>query len=229
MDSPGELAIVLHTHMPYVEGFGTWPFGEEWLWEAAATSYVPLPAGARRDRKRRQPHEADAVADAGAVRPAGGAGGDRTLHRVPAGDQARVAPARHRGLQAGRRRRRGDRAGALGRRLRRRRRQRSSGSNRTAAIASGARPVMRAGPPRRPTRSCRCWCSRTHRAATAVRHRLVPATVRGVGWRLLAAGVRVRAMVERGAARGRCPCHLRRADRAPWSWRGAQPASAQAP
>jgi 1,4-alpha-glucan branching enzyme len=56
----GELAIVLHTHMPYVEGgaewppkdkpsflrnpdgFGTWPFGEEWLWEAIATSYVPL-------------------------------------------------------------------------------------------------------------------------------------------------------------------------------------------
>ena len=40
--SAGELAIVLHTHMPYVEGFGTWPFGEEWLWEAIATSYVPL-------------------------------------------------------------------------------------------------------------------------------------------------------------------------------------------
>jgi 1,4-alpha-glucan branching enzyme len=57
---PGELAIVLHTHMPYVEGgapwppgdeagflrrpdgFGVWPFGEEWLWEAVATSYVPL-------------------------------------------------------------------------------------------------------------------------------------------------------------------------------------------
>jgi 1,4-alpha-glucan branching enzyme len=56
----GELAIVLHTHMPYVEGggewppadeeafirepygFGRWPFGEEWLWEAIATSYVPL-------------------------------------------------------------------------------------------------------------------------------------------------------------------------------------------
>jgi 1,4-alpha-glucan branching enzyme len=43
--------------MPYVEGgapwprppqernplgFGTWPFGEEWLWEAIATSYLPL-------------------------------------------------------------------------------------------------------------------------------------------------------------------------------------------
>jgi 1,4-alpha-glucan branching enzyme len=58
--SRGELAIVLHTHMPYVEGgapwppadraawlrnpegFGTWPFGEEWLWEAIASSYLPL-------------------------------------------------------------------------------------------------------------------------------------------------------------------------------------------
>ena len=39
---PGELAIVLHTHMPYVEGFGTWPFGEEWLWEAIAGCYLPL-------------------------------------------------------------------------------------------------------------------------------------------------------------------------------------------
>jgi 1,4-alpha-glucan branching enzyme len=28
--------------MPYVEGFGTWPFGEEWLWEAMAGSYLPL-------------------------------------------------------------------------------------------------------------------------------------------------------------------------------------------
>ncbi len=39
---PGELALVLHSHMPYVEGFGTWPFGEEWLWEAIATCYLPL-------------------------------------------------------------------------------------------------------------------------------------------------------------------------------------------
>jgi len=38
----GALAIVLHTHMPYVEGFGTWPFGEEWLWEAFAGCYLPL-------------------------------------------------------------------------------------------------------------------------------------------------------------------------------------------
>ncbi|MCW3016701.1 MAG: hypothetical protein JWO02_3793 [Solirubrobacterales bacterium] len=38
----GSLAIVLHSHMPYVEGFGTWPFGEEWLFEAMAMSYLPL-------------------------------------------------------------------------------------------------------------------------------------------------------------------------------------------
>src|SRR6516165_7215100 len=28
--------------MPYVEGYGTWPFGEEWLWEAICGSYLPL-------------------------------------------------------------------------------------------------------------------------------------------------------------------------------------------
>ena len=56
---PGELAIVLHAHMPYMEGggewpvdpacylrepagFGTWPFGEELLFEAIASCYVPL-------------------------------------------------------------------------------------------------------------------------------------------------------------------------------------------
>jgi 1,4-alpha-glucan branching enzyme len=41
-DSRGALALVLHSHMPYVEGFGTWPFGEEWLWEAVACVYLPL-------------------------------------------------------------------------------------------------------------------------------------------------------------------------------------------
>jgi 1,4-alpha-glucan branching enzyme len=38
----GDLAIVLHSHMPYVEGFGTWPFGEEWLFDAVARSYLPV-------------------------------------------------------------------------------------------------------------------------------------------------------------------------------------------
>jgi 1,4-alpha-glucan branching enzyme len=39
---PGALALVLHSHMPYVEGFDRWPFGEEWLWEAVACVYLPL-------------------------------------------------------------------------------------------------------------------------------------------------------------------------------------------
>ena len=38
----GAVALVLHSHMPYVEGFDTWPFGEEWLWEALATVYLPM-------------------------------------------------------------------------------------------------------------------------------------------------------------------------------------------
>jgi 1,4-alpha-glucan branching enzyme len=38
----GQLALVLHTHMPLVTGFGTWPFGEEWLWEAVAASYLRI-------------------------------------------------------------------------------------------------------------------------------------------------------------------------------------------
>ena len=33
--------------MPYVEGFDTWPFGEEWLWEALAGVYLPMLRGLR--------------------------------------------------------------------------------------------------------------------------------------------------------------------------------------
>ena len=38
----GDLAIVLHSHMPYVEGFGTYPFGEEWLFDAVIRSHLPV-------------------------------------------------------------------------------------------------------------------------------------------------------------------------------------------
>src|SRR4051812_32668055 len=38
----GDLAIVLHSHMPYVEGYGTYPFGEEWLFDAFARSHLPV-------------------------------------------------------------------------------------------------------------------------------------------------------------------------------------------
>jgi len=43
----GDLAVVLHSHMPYVEGFGTWPFGEEWLFDAFARSHLPVLDAAR--------------------------------------------------------------------------------------------------------------------------------------------------------------------------------------
>lgn len=43
----GDLAIVLHSHMPYVEGFGTYPFGEEWLFDAVIRSYLPVLGVAR--------------------------------------------------------------------------------------------------------------------------------------------------------------------------------------
>lgn len=43
----GDIAIVLHSHMPYVEGFGTYPFGEEWLFDAVLRSHLPVLAVAR--------------------------------------------------------------------------------------------------------------------------------------------------------------------------------------
>ncbi|AEC52883.1 hypothetical protein PNA2_1970 [Pyrococcus sp. NA2] len=38
----GYLTFVLHTHIPYVRKHGKWPFGEEWLFEVIAGSYIPL-------------------------------------------------------------------------------------------------------------------------------------------------------------------------------------------
>jgi 1,4-alpha-glucan branching enzyme len=39
---PGELALVLHTHLPYLRGHGVWPVGEEWLFQAWGTSWLPV-------------------------------------------------------------------------------------------------------------------------------------------------------------------------------------------
>jgi 1,4-alpha-glucan branching enzyme len=36
------LTFVLHSHIPYVVGHGTWPHGMDWLYEAAAETYLPL-------------------------------------------------------------------------------------------------------------------------------------------------------------------------------------------
>ncbi len=40
--SSPKLAIVLHSHLPWVMGCGKWPFGEEWIYEIAWSCYMPL-------------------------------------------------------------------------------------------------------------------------------------------------------------------------------------------
>ena len=40
--SKGYLAIVLHSHLPYVLAHGKWPHGTDWLCEASAETYLPL-------------------------------------------------------------------------------------------------------------------------------------------------------------------------------------------
>lgn len=65
--SAGDLAIVLHSHMPYVEGFGTYPFGEEWLFDATIRSYLPLLEFAERLTMTVTPVLADQLEDEGAA------------------------------------------------------------------------------------------------------------------------------------------------------------------
>jgi 1,4-alpha-glucan branching enzyme len=64
-ESAGDLAVVLHSHMPYVEGFGTYPFGEEWLFDAVIRSYLPLLEFAERLTMTVTPVLADQLEDAG--------------------------------------------------------------------------------------------------------------------------------------------------------------------
>lgn len=64
-ESVGDLAIVLHSHMPYVEGFGTYPFGEEWLFDAVIRSYLPVLEVARDLTMTVTPVLADQLEDAG--------------------------------------------------------------------------------------------------------------------------------------------------------------------
>jgi 1,4-alpha-glucan branching enzyme len=66
-DTVGDLAIVLHSHMPYVEGFGTYPFGEEWLFDATVRSYLPVLEVARDLTMTVTPVLADQLEDAGAA------------------------------------------------------------------------------------------------------------------------------------------------------------------
>jgi 1,4-alpha-glucan branching enzyme len=64
-ESAGDLAIVLHSHMPYVEGFGTYPFGEEWLFDAVIRSYLPVLEVARDLTMTVTPVLADQLEDGG--------------------------------------------------------------------------------------------------------------------------------------------------------------------
>src|SRR3954452_3660016 len=63
--SAGDLAIFLRSHMPYVEGFGTYPFGEEWLFDAVIRSYLPVLAVARDVTMTITPVLADQLEDPG--------------------------------------------------------------------------------------------------------------------------------------------------------------------
>jgi 1,4-alpha-glucan branching enzyme len=64
-EAAGDLAIVLHSHMPYVEGFGTYPFGEEWLFDAVIRSYLPVLEVAERLTMTVTPVLADQLEDPG--------------------------------------------------------------------------------------------------------------------------------------------------------------------
>jgi 1,4-alpha-glucan branching enzyme len=64
-ETVGDLAIVLHSHMPYVEGFGTYPFGEEWLFDAVIRSYLPVLEFARDLTMTVTPVLADQLEDEG--------------------------------------------------------------------------------------------------------------------------------------------------------------------
>src|SRR2546421_5675387 len=66
MTPHGDLAIVLPSHMPYVEGFGTYPFGEEWLFDAVVRSYLPVLEVANRLTVTVTPVLADQLEDQGA-------------------------------------------------------------------------------------------------------------------------------------------------------------------
>ena len=147
--SAGDLAIVLHTHMPYVEGFGTYPFGEEWLFDAVIRSYLPVLEVAARP---------DDDGDAGARRPArgprarpSGCGASCVEWRIGAAeaDLPQVPAECRAGLRGGARRATGTPGAA----------RRGRAATRCAPFQrAAARGPGRAARPRpRPTPCCRCW------------------------------------------------------------------------
>lgn len=39
---PGQFALVLHSHLPWLPNHGRWPVGEEWLYQSWADCYLPM-------------------------------------------------------------------------------------------------------------------------------------------------------------------------------------------
>ncbi len=58
MRPPNTLVLVLHGHIPDVLGHGTWPHGANWLYEAAAETYLPFLRVAERLLERGVPLKA---------------------------------------------------------------------------------------------------------------------------------------------------------------------------
>jgi len=56
--TPVRFVLVLHGHIPDVLGHGVWPHGENWLYEAAAESYLPFLDAAERLVSRGAPFKA---------------------------------------------------------------------------------------------------------------------------------------------------------------------------
>ena len=174
--------------MPYVEGFGTYPFGEEWLFDAVVRSYLPVLEVARDLTMTVTPVLADQLEDAGRGGAAAALPG-----RLP--DRLRGSrPARHRAGAAARLRGGARplpaRAGAA-----RRGGRRSAGAVPAGGGggAGGARRLL--GDPR-----AAAAAGDAGRAAAAARRRdpLAPPPLR-LGRRLLAARVRLR---RRGSSGG---------------------------
>ena len=147
--------------MPYVEGFGTYPFGEEWLFDAVLRSYLPVlevadaadddgHAGARR------PARGDGVARSGCA-PSCASSGSARAEPTPRSRTASSAPP---ALAEADRYRRG---------LERARRSSAATCSRAFREAGGRGPGRADRLERRPTRCCR-W-SRPTRAPAADRRR----------------------------------------------------------
>lgn len=41
-DTIGDFALVMHSHLPWLAHHGSWPVGEEWIYQSWAASYIPV-------------------------------------------------------------------------------------------------------------------------------------------------------------------------------------------